>query len=213
LNKTVNTVGCCDEQPCFKGEAMAEQLIQSQLVEITGRESDIQRVLNLLRFWEKEWRVTIHVHSPSVPSPSTGVDTEVPKFSQRDLELEQYRALMELACADIIFFHSQESAFTHSEPYEHPEKVAFSVLVNDLFVPAADAEGFDISEAIPLRDVFRKDGFEGVVRWVQQKRDGMPLRPKAEKRISEAEAKRSVPACNGTVDAGVTKKSRKGETA
>jgi hypothetical protein len=105
--------------------------------------------------------------------------------------LEQYRALMELACADIIFFHAQEHGpFVGPEQPALPREVAFSVMVNDLFVPAADAEGFPISEAIPIRDIFRSQGYEGVVRWVQKRRDGMALRPHVEKRIAEQEAKR-----------------------
>jgi hypothetical protein len=115
-------------------------------------------------------------------------------YAALEQENAQYRALMELACEDLIFFHSPDSAFTRpaeGAALEPGQPVHFSVLVNDLFVPAADAEGFDISEAIPLRDVFRKDGYEGVVRWVQAKRDGMPLRPHVEKRISEGEAARS----------------------
>jgi hypothetical protein len=103
-------------------------------------------------------------------------------------ERDALNALMELAGADIIFFHSQEyGPFIGPETPEIPQKVQFSVMVNDLFVPAADSEGFDISEAIPLRDVFRCDGWEGVVRWVQKKRDNMPLRPHIEKRVREKE--------------------------
>jgi hypothetical protein len=103
-------------------------------------------------------------------------------------ERDALNALMELAGADIIFFHSQEyGPFIGPETPEIPQKVQFSVMVNDLFVPAADSEGFDISEAIPLRDVFRSDGWEGVVRWVQKKRDNMPLRPHIEKRVREKE--------------------------
>jgi hypothetical protein len=103
-------------------------------------------------------------------------------------ERDALNALIELAGADIIFFHSQEyGPFIGPETPEIPQKVQFSVMVNDLFVPAADSEGFDISEAIPLRDVFRCDGWEGVVRWVQKKRDNMPLRPHIEKRVREKE--------------------------
>jgi hypothetical protein len=106
-------------------------------------------------------------------------------------ELDSHQALMELACSDIIFFHDQGSPFTGPETPELPSKVEFSVLVNDTFVPAADCEGFDISEAIPLRDIFRKGGIDAVIRWVQQKRDGMPLRPHIEKQVKDRESLRA----------------------
>lgn len=102
-------------------------------------------------------------------------DLRMPEdLRERIARLEQenaaMQALMELACADIIFFYSM--------PEGPDAKVEFSVNVNDLFYPGADAEGFSLEEAIPLRDLYRKGGWEGVVRWVQQRRDNTPLRPK-----------------------------------
>jgi hypothetical protein len=103
-------------------------------------------------------------------------------------EVERMTALMELACADIIFFHSQESGpFVVSGAPELSAKVAFSVLVNDLFYPAADSEEFHLDDAIMLRDIFRRKGYEGVIRWVQEKRGGAVLRPHIEARIKEKE--------------------------
>jgi hypothetical protein len=103
-------------------------------------------------------------------------------------QLDAAKALLELACADIIIFHSQEyGPFINPETPEPQVTVAFSVMVNDVFYPAADADGFEITDAIPLRDVYRKDGYEGVVRWVQKRRDNLPLRPHVEKRVKARE--------------------------
>lgn len=106
-------------------------------------------------------------------------------------ELAALRALMELASADIVFFHSLDYG-----PFARPEEgpageIGFSILVNDLFYPAADAEGFGLFEAVPLLGIFRKEGQAGVIRWVQQKRDNQPLQPKAESRIRVEEAIRT----------------------
>jgi hypothetical protein len=125
---------------------------------------------------------------PDADGEAVLFDDHVAELEQVNAERDALNALIELAGADIIFFHSQEyGPFIGPETPEIPQKVQFSVMVNDLFVPAADSEGFDISEAIPLRDVFRCDGWEGVVRWVQKKRDNMPLRPHIEKRVREKE--------------------------
>lgn len=103
-------------------------------------------------------------------------------------QLDAAKALLELACADIIIFHSQEyGPFINPETPEPQVTVAFSVMVNDVFYPAADADGFEITDAIPLRDVYRKDGYEGVVRWVQKRRDNLPLQPHVEKRVKARE--------------------------
>lgn len=80
-----------------------------------------------------------------------------------ELENEQLRALMELACEDIVFFSNNTD----------DDSVAFCVNVNDLFYPAADAELIDISEAIPLRDILKEKGFEGIIRYVQEKEEGL----------------------------------------
>lgn len=105
-----------------------------------------------------------------------------------EAENKALNALMELACADLIFFHSQENGpFITTEDRSLPEKIAFSVMCSELFYTSADSEEFAIRDAIPLRDIYRKDGREGVIRWVQAKRDNAPLRPHVEKRTKEKE--------------------------
>lgn len=106
---------------------------------------------------------------------------------ERIARTKQYAALMELACADVIFFHEEGRPFTTTDPMNRQPQVEFSILVSDVFAPAADSEKFNLDDAIPLRDIYRKDGIEGIIRWVQIKRDNKPLRPHVEKRVKERE--------------------------
>jgi len=63
---------------------MTEQLIQSQLVEIRGTETDIKYFLDLMELKAHYWNVTIHVHSTSVPACNGTVDAAVPKKSRKE---------------------------------------------------------------------------------------------------------------------------------
>jgi hypothetical protein len=108
-------------------------------------------------------------------------------------QLDQYEALMELATHDMVFFHSEEyGAFLESCEPEPVGKIAFSILVNDAFYPAADAEPLNISDAIPLLDVYRAKGYEGILRWVQANRGNLPLRPHVERRVKAQEDLRAL---------------------
>ena len=63
-----------------------EQLIQSQLVKITGTEKDVRRVLQILKIWADHYEVTVTVLPSSVQAEEHGVTAGVPKNPRQDGE-------------------------------------------------------------------------------------------------------------------------------
>lgn len=63
----------------------------------------------------------------------------------------------------------------------------FCVNVNDMFYPAADGEGVDISEIPAVWKAWKESGWTGVARWVQEKRGGLKLRKSREEKILSIE--------------------------
>lgn len=95
-------------------------------------------------------------------------------------ELEQHRILgmaLDLVATDELFVQPKEGGGW-----------VFWVNVNDMFYPAADGEGIDFAEIPAVWQAWKDKGWPGVVRWVQEKRNGLPLRKSREEKILSIES-------------------------
>jgi len=63
------------------------------------------------------------------------------------------------------------------------ERWLFAINVNDMFYPAADGEGISMDKIPEVWKVWKEGNWPAVVRWVQAKRDGLPLRKRREENI------------------------------
>jgi hypothetical protein len=95
-------------------------------------------------------------------------------------ELQQFRMILDLVATDELFVQPAEG-----------EGWVFWVNVNDMFYPASDGEGIDISEIPAVWQAWKDKGWPGVVRWVQEKRGGLKLRKSREERILTIESLQS----------------------
>lgn len=90
-----------------------------------------------------------------------GRTDEVIEAALAGVTLEQLRAAWELVDADVLFASGQDAMPT--------------LLCNDVFVPAADCEGVTWAELPALRDLYRAEGDDGLLRWIAARR-GIPAK-------------------------------------
>lgn len=113
----------------------------------------------------------LHYRSTSsAPSPAQG--TPEPPTT----EVELLRMVLDLVATDELFVQPAEGGGW-----------VFWVNVNDMFYPASDGEGIDLSEVPVVWKAWKENGWPGVVRWVQEKRGGLKLRKSREEAILNIE--------------------------
>jgi len=94
-----------------------------------------------------------------------------------ETRVSQLSMVLDLVATHELFVQSAEG-----------EGWVFWVNVNDMFYPASDGEGIDISEIPAVWQAWKDKDWPGVVRWVQEKRGGMKLRKSREERILTIES-------------------------
>lgn len=102
---------------------------------------------------------------------------------QAEKERDEYRAAMRLLATDQFFMWEGER--------DGEFLLELCANVNDEFYPGADAEDIPISEAPALLKIWEEKNWPGVVRFVQQKRGGQPLRKHREAYIAKLESAES----------------------
>lgn len=112
----------------------------------------------------------VTAHNLAAPvAPVSGNGPEPP-------ETEVLKMALDLIATDELFVNPAEGGGW-----------VFWVNVNDMFYPAADGEGIDFAEIPSVWKAWKESGWPGVVRWVQEKRGGLPLRKSREETIHTME--------------------------